>query len=207
MLPKSDMLVQPCNHIKKVFLWGGMEEEHKFHLVAWDRICALIQQGGLGVRQIIPFNLALLGKWLWRFGLEESHLWRRVMAAKYGVGRGGWTSNSPRGTHGCSLWRHIRMGWEAFSTHISFEVGLGTWVSLWHDKWCSNRHLKEIFPGLFGSLNQEDTVVSVLVPQGIDQSHEWNVMGGILTIGSWTRWWLSFPFFILILPGVSRWTS
>jgi hypothetical protein len=42
VLPKSDMLVQPCNHIKKVFLWGGMGEKHKFHLVAWDRICAPI---------------------------------------------------------------------------------------------------------------------------------------------------------------------
>ena len=48
------------------------------------------------------------------------------MAAKYGVGRGGWISNTTSGTHGCSLWKHIRMGWEAFSTHLSFEVGLGT---------------------------------------------------------------------------------
>ena len=48
------------------------------------------------------------------------------MAAKYGVGRGGWFSNTTRGTHGCSLWKHIRMGWEVFSSHISFEVGLGT---------------------------------------------------------------------------------
>jgi hypothetical protein len=30
--------------------------------VAWDRICSPIQQGVLGVRQLIPFNLALLGK-------------------------------------------------------------------------------------------------------------------------------------------------
>uniref|UniRef100_A0A2N9HB87 Reverse transcriptase domain-containing protein n=1 Tax=Fagus sylvatica TaxID=28930 RepID=A0A2N9HB87_FAGSY len=132
--------------------------------------------GGLGIRKLIPFNLALLGKWLWRFGSEESHLWRHVVAAKYGVDRGGWTSNSPRGTHGCSLWRHIRMGWTVFSTHIRFEVRLGTRVSLWHDSWCSDHPLKEIFLGLFGcSLNQEDSVGSVLVSQGVDHSQEWNV--------------------------------
>jgi hypothetical protein len=67
------------------------------------------------------------------------------MGAKYRVGRGGWTSNFPRGTHGCSLWRHIRKGWEVFSTQFSFETGLGTRVSLWHDKWCSDCPLKELF--------------------------------------------------------------
>uniref|UniRef100_A0A2N9G1G0 Reverse transcriptase domain-containing protein n=1 Tax=Fagus sylvatica TaxID=28930 RepID=A0A2N9G1G0_FAGSY len=45
--------------------------------------------GGLGVRHLIPFNRALLGKWLWRFGMEESQLWRLVVVANYGVGRGG----------------------------------------------------------------------------------------------------------------------
>ena len=35
------------------------------------------------------------------------------------------------------------------------------------------------FLGLYGcSLNQEDTIASVLVPQGIDQSREWNVIFG-----------------------------
>jgi hypothetical protein len=156
-----------------------MGEEHKFHLVAWDRICSPIHQGGLGVRQLTPFNLALLGKWLWRFGLEESHLWRRVVAAKYGVGRGDWTTSLPRGSYGCSLWRHIRKWWEVFSTHIGFEVGLGTRVSFWHDNWCSDRPLKELFPRLYGfSLNQEATVASVLVSQGDDQSHGWNVTFG-----------------------------
>ena len=39
---------------------------------------------GLGIRKITTFNKALLGKWLWRFGVEETHLWRRVVALKFG---------------------------------------------------------------------------------------------------------------------------
>jgi hypothetical protein len=66
-----------------------MGEEYKLHLMAWDRICSPIQQGGLEVRHLVPFNLALLGKRLWRIGLEESHLWRRVVIAKYRVEGGG----------------------------------------------------------------------------------------------------------------------
>jgi exonuclease III len=179
LFPIPVSVAKRIERLQRNFLWGGMGEEHKIHLVAWDKICSPKQQGGLGVRKLIPFNLALLGKWLWRFGSEESHLWRRVVAAKYGVDRGGWISNSPRGTHGCSLWRHIRMGWPVFSTHIRFEVGLGTRVSLWHDSWCSVCPLKELFPGLYGcSLNQDDFVGSVLESQGVDQPREWNVTFG-----------------------------
>ncbi len=57
----------------------------KYHLVSWDQVCSPISYGGLGVKNLILFNKALLGKWLWRFGSEESHLWRRVIAAKYGL--------------------------------------------------------------------------------------------------------------------------
>jgi hypothetical protein len=57
------------------------------------------------------------------------------------------------------------MGWEAFSIHIGFEVGLGNRVLFWHDRWCFDRSLKEIFPVLFGySLNQAGTVALALAP-------------------------------------------
>jgi hypothetical protein len=31
------------------FLWSGMGDEAKFHLVNWHRVCTLIKAGGLGV--------------------------------------------------------------------------------------------------------------------------------------------------------------
>ena len=45
--------------------------------------------GGLGIRKIRLFNEALLGKWLWRFGIEEDALWIQVIELKYGCGGGG----------------------------------------------------------------------------------------------------------------------
>uniref|UniRef100_A0A2N9IZP3 Reverse transcriptase domain-containing protein n=1 Tax=Fagus sylvatica TaxID=28930 RepID=A0A2N9IZP3_FAGSY len=48
---------------------------------------------GLGVRSLFWTNKALLGKWLWRFGLEEHHLWRRVIVAKFGTDLGATIAN------------------------------------------------------------------------------------------------------------------
>ena len=79
-----------ANKIEKMqrdFLWG----DSKLHLVDWDKVCAPIVNGGLGIRKLITFNKALLGKWLWRFGKEEDRLWRRVVASKYGEEWRGWT--------------------------------------------------------------------------------------------------------------------
>ena len=77
-----------ANKIEKLqmdFLWG----DSKTHLVGWDKVCAPIANGGLGIRKLTTFNKALLGKWLWRFGKEEDRLWRRVVVSKYGEDWGG----------------------------------------------------------------------------------------------------------------------
>ena len=52
-------------------------------------MCLPVEMGGLGIRSVVPFNQALLGKWLWRYGHEVSHLWWQVISAKYGEGQGG----------------------------------------------------------------------------------------------------------------------
>jgi hypothetical protein len=56
-----------AKHIEKLqphFLWGGIGEEFKHHLVNWLKVCTLINEGGLGIRNLMLFNHALLGKWL-----------------------------------------------------------------------------------------------------------------------------------------------
>lgn len=75
--------------LRRDFLWGGMGEEAKLHLVQWKKVCSPMQNGGLGFRNLCMFNQALLGKCLWRYNQEEDSLWRKIIDAKYGMGEGG----------------------------------------------------------------------------------------------------------------------
>jgi len=56
----------------------------KISWINWVTICLKKEYGGLEVRKIRKFNLALLSKWCWRLKEERGSLWYRVLAARYG---------------------------------------------------------------------------------------------------------------------------
>uniref|UniRef100_A0A2N9F7C8 Reverse transcriptase domain-containing protein n=1 Tax=Fagus sylvatica TaxID=28930 RepID=A0A2N9F7C8_FAGSY len=146
--------------LQRDFLWGDMGDEVKHHLVGWDKVCTPKEVGGLGVRSLILTNKALLGKWLWRFGMEGDHLWRRVLMAKFGSDLGGWRTKPIRGPHGCGLWKGIMSGWEDYFQHVEFVVGQGTRVSFWKDKWCGDTSLMVLFPTLFTCSSNRDATIA-----------------------------------------------
>jgi len=42
-------------------------------------------EGGLGIRDIRKFNLALLAKWRWRLVSDEEGRWKDLLVSKYGM--------------------------------------------------------------------------------------------------------------------------
>ena len=46
-----------------LILWVGMEGVSKSNLVGWDKVCAPMANGGLGIRKMTIFNITFLGKW------------------------------------------------------------------------------------------------------------------------------------------------
>ena len=63
---------------------GGDNLERKIHLVKWDIVYSSKVKGGL----VSNFNKALLGKWNWRFAMEENLVWRNIISLKYGMEEG-----------------------------------------------------------------------------------------------------------------------
>jgi hypothetical protein len=96
--------------------------------VSWSKVCSPIAEGGLGVRNLLLFNRALLEEWLWCYAFKREALWRVVVDCKYGSLWNGWPSGEVNGLHGVVLWKFIGEGWGEFSSHTSLEVGDGSKV-------------------------------------------------------------------------------
>ena len=57
--------IKVANRIEKLqrdFLWGRVGKEFKYHLVKWSKVCSPLLTGELGLRKLVDFNCALLGK-------------------------------------------------------------------------------------------------------------------------------------------------
>jgi hypothetical protein len=160
--------------IQRDFLWGGMNDEFKHHLVEWAKVCTPIDEGGLGIRNIRRFNQALLGKWLWRFAHEVGAWWRSVLVAKYGSDWGGWQSGVISGSHGVGLWKFICMGWQNFRRFFKYDPGEGSKIHFWEDVWCGDRTLKEEFPGLYSIASFKDASIADSMEYS-SESIQWNI--------------------------------
>ena len=68
------------------FLLGSRPEEFRgVALVAWKTVCCPVDQGGLGVRQLLHTNTTLLSKWVCRLLQPIGDLVTTVLRDEYGT--------------------------------------------------------------------------------------------------------------------------
>lgn len=72
ILPK--VVLKIINAICRAFLWFGTYEDGSPGSMAWDRLCLPKQQGGLGFRNLLPWNQAAVGKLAWSIAQKQDNL-------------------------------------------------------------------------------------------------------------------------------------
>ena len=104
-MPKS--VKGKLEKIQRDFLWGGGYNARKIHIVNWNTVNQGKSKGGLGIQNLDLLNMALLGKWIWRFSTEENSIWKSCICIKYGTTTGVWFTKDPKGSYGVGLWKSI----------------------------------------------------------------------------------------------------
>jgi len=123
------------------FFFFGSDDHRKIFWVDWNTVCSSKEVGGLGVRRIMEFNTALLGKWCWR-ELEDAHnLWCRVLSARYGIGGGRLMGG------GRDAYAMCREEW--FTNHVRRTVGNGRNTLFWVDVWLGGEAFSVRFNRLY----------------------------------------------------------
>ena len=61
------------------FFWGNSREADSIHWRAWNVLTKSKQEGGLGFKDFMGFNDALLAKTAWRIIQNPEAMWVRIL--------------------------------------------------------------------------------------------------------------------------------
>ncbi|GKE77279.1 hypothetical protein Tco_1543399, partial [Tanacetum coccineum] len=140
-------VLKNLERIRKNFFWGGIGDGKKISWVKWNSIPASFEDRGLNMGSLRAENLALLGKWWWRFRTEGGGFWVKVIKSIHGA-CGAWVIYWGRG-----VWHNImKCGIEINGLGLEFTsscLGVlddGKNVRFWEDRWIDYRRLRNRFP-------------------------------------------------------------
>ena len=170
MFKAPKKVLRELEKIQRNFLWGGNEEQKKISWVKWSQVCKPKCEGGLGVKNLYLFNLALLAKWRWRL-LDGTHttLWKSVLVERYGYDRP-WFGQplTSSATRNSSLWwrdlallgKDSSIGSDWFKEVVKKRIGNGSSVKFWLDTWIGTEPLAVLFPTVMAAHGVPDATVA-----------------------------------------------
>ncbi|GKV52014.1 hypothetical protein SLEP1_g58623 [Rubroshorea leprosula] len=152
-------VIEEIDTIRRRFLWGEVRTRRKWRGCVGKMCvdCRDKNEGGLGIKNLRWFNLALLGKWRNRLLVGGNELWKRVLREKYVDNEGDWMKRLCQSKRARSTWWqdicNINNGClhkkEWLGKGFKRVIGEGKITSFWKDVWVGEQELMKILPRLF----------------------------------------------------------
>jgi hypothetical protein len=163
------------------FFWQSDENKKKYRLTKWNIICRPKDQGGLGIEVLELKNRCLLSKWLFKL-LHEQGVWQELLTNKYLNNK--TLSQVEAKPTDSQFWKGLMRVKDDFFRNGHFELGNGSSVRFWEDKWLGNRPLAHLYPNLYNVVQRKNVLVADVlasVPLNI-------LFRRSLTGIKWTEW-------------------
>ncbi|KAJ0511624.1 putative RNA-directed DNA polymerase [Helianthus annuus] len=166
-------VLEMLEKLRRVFFWGGSDENTYTSWMAWEKVIAPIEYGGLGFGSLRDANLSLLAKWWWRFTTEKDNLWRRVIWSIHHNNRS-WAP-IPVKVSVAGPWKQI-VGIRDYLSQVGINLSESIWsrvsggskTAFWLDFWIGDNPLYIGFPLLFALESDRSCRVSDRVSWGLD---------------------------------------
>lgn len=130
-LPKN--ICKDIDNICARFWWGSSTSKKKIHWKSWKSLCKSKDLGGLGFRDFLHFNQAMLAKMRWRIIKNPTSLIAKTLKGRYFKDRPFleaqlWSNPS-------LTWKRIVWGRNLFLKGYIWKVGNGHYIEINKDPW------------------------------------------------------------------------
>lgn len=137
-------VIHDIDRIRKQCLWrGNSERKHKGNLVAWPLAQRPKKKGGLGIKNLLLQNDALLIKQLHKFYSKSDIPWVKQLWFKYYDGKVPHVQREL----GSFWWRDIFKLKGLYGLITTCQLGDGSSILFWRDNW-TGECLEEAFPNI-----------------------------------------------------------
>ncbi|XP_048138552.1 uncharacterized mitochondrial protein AtMg00310-like [Rhodamnia argentea] len=140
------------------FWWSNSESKTGQHWKRWDILKTRKDKGGLGFKDLMDFNKAMLGKQAWRIAQNRVHMWSRLLKGLYYPDKSFF--HAKKGSRPSWGWQSILYGREAISGSVSWSIGNGETVNIREDPW-----LKRGIIGGPANVNDPSFVADLILKQ------------------------------------------
>jgi hypothetical protein len=131
LLPKG--LCNEINSLMQNFWWGHEENGGRIHWMKWTKMGMAKDRGGMGFRDLVNFNMALLANQCWRLLKSLDNLTAKIIKAKYYPNSS--LLEAKLGSKSSFAWRSIHSAQSLFEKGLIWRIGNGQSVQIWGDRW------------------------------------------------------------------------
>ncbi|XP_071740858.1 uncharacterized protein [Rutidosis leptorrhynchoides] len=167
-------IIKEIEGLIRGFIWCQGEMKRGKAKVKWSRICLPKQEGGLGIKRLKEWNVALMASHIWRVLTNKKSLWVQWVHTYRLKGRSFW--DAPVVAGASVSWRKILSIRDYIRDRFVYNVGDGATVSAWHDAWSDYGPLANFISNrdiLNAGYSREAKICDIVSQDGWNLPNEW----------------------------------